>query len=190
MSITPIGGGKLMILAGGLLLWGALANAKLNKGAKNAILAYLVVHALAMLVIVVVIGLSAITAAQYSVGQAFEGLVRALTSLYCLCLCTRIIRLHINIPERAITVRSVWILGHGHGSHSGQSCFNPQHLHCHCRNPCNRALGLHLLLDCGIQLLPPAEGGRRRLCFCFSREQVLRSRSLPLKTCKASLSFI
>ena len=170
-----------MILAGGLLFYGTLA----KKDATNVVMAYLAVHTLAMILVVVIIGLSAKKAADVdSVGQAFEVLVRALTSLYCLC--TRITQLHINIPERASTFRSARKLGHGHGSHSGQSCIHPQHLHCHCRDPWNRTLGLHLLLDRGIQLLPPAKGGRRRPCFCFSREQVLRSRSSPLKICKAS----
>ena len=67
-----------MILAGVLLFYGTLA--KID--AANVVMAYLAAHTKAMLVIVVVIGLSAKTAADTdSVGEFFEGLVRASTSL-------------------------------------------------------------------------------------------------------------
>ena len=67
-----------MILAGVLLFYGTLA--KID--AANVVMAYLAAHTKAMLVIVVVIGLSAKTAADTdSVGEVFEGLVRASTSL-------------------------------------------------------------------------------------------------------------
>ena len=67
-----------MILAGILLFYGTLA--KID--AANVVMAYLTAHTKAMLVIVVVIGLSAKTAADAdSVGGVFEGLVRASTSL-------------------------------------------------------------------------------------------------------------
>ena len=66
-----------MILAGILLFYGTLA--KID--AANVVMAYLTAHTKAMRVIVVVIGLSAKTAADAdSVGGVSEGLVRASTS--------------------------------------------------------------------------------------------------------------
>ena len=71
-------GGLLMILAGGLLLYGTLA----KQDAANVVMAYLAVHTLAMIVGVVIIGLSAKNAADVDlIGQIFEGMVRASTSL-------------------------------------------------------------------------------------------------------------
>ena len=71
-------GGLLMILAGVLLLYGTLA----KKDAANVVMAYLAVHTLAMIVGVVIIGLSAKNAADVDlIGQIFEGMVRASTSL-------------------------------------------------------------------------------------------------------------